>query len=326
MHPKLHADFLPGTIQGAVLIQKLHTGDLGVAGCVRRTGRCIRQIKYRLILRPLLMGVAQIQLNGLFNITDEDNLALIHDHAAVTEAANGAHIMGDVQNGSALLPGYVPHFVDALALEGHVAHRQHLVHDHNFAVQVGCHGEGQLDKHAAGIPLDGGVNKLPHLGKLDDILHFGVNFRLGHAQNRAVHIDIFPARHFAVEAGAHLQHGSHTAIEVDLPFRGSGDPAQQLQHGALASAVAADDAQSFPLVHRQIDAVEGHEGLAYQPLVGADEGIGIFPAPDSCPPALQIRCQGAAADLAQSVALFNALKAQGNFFCFHATHLLTPYP
>ena len=33
-----------------------------------------------------------------------------------------------------------------------------------------------------------------------------------------------------------------------------------------------------------------------------------------------------AADLAQPIALFYALQAQSNFFCFHSTRLLTPYP
>ena len=181
MHPDFHANFLPGTVHGTVLIQKLHTGDLGVAGGVGGTGRRFRQVKFRLILRPLLVGVAQVQLNGLLHVAHENDSALVHDHAAVTQAANSTHVVGDIENGSALLLGYVAHFVDTLALEGHVAHCQHLVHNHDFAVQVRRHGEGQLHKHTAGIPLDRGIDKLPNLGKLDDIFHFFVDFRLGHA-------------------------------------------------------------------------------------------------------------------------------------------------
>ena len=158
------------------------------------------------------MGVAQVNFDSLFYPAVEDDPSLVHDDAPVAKAADGTHIVGDIEHGSAVLLRHVPHFVQALALEGHVAYRQHLVHNHDLAVQVSRHGEGQLDKHAAGIPLDRGIDKVPNLGKVDDGFHFFIDFRLAHAQDGPVHVDILPAGHFAVEAGAHLQHGGNPAV------------------------------------------------------------------------------------------------------------------
>ena len=256
-------------------------------------------------------------MDGLFHIAFKHHLALIQHDTAVTELTDGIHIVGNIQNSASLLFGGSAHFFQTLFLEGHITNRQDFVHDHDLTIQVGCHGEGQLDIHTGRITLDGGINKLPHLGKFDDVLHLGIDLRLGHAKDGAVHIHIFPAGHFTIEAGTHFQHGSDAAIDVDHAFRRCGDPAQQLQHGAFAGAVAADDAQGFALVHRQIDAVERHKGLPHQPLGATDLAVGIFLAPDTGPPTLQIPLQRAAADLTQLVHFLDTGKPNGDFSVFH---------
>ena len=68
------------------------------------------------------------------------------------------------------------------------------------------HGEGQLDEHAAGIALDGCVDEVAALGKFNDLRQLCVDLGAGHAQNRAVHINVLAARHLVVEAGADLEH------------------------------------------------------------------------------------------------------------------------
>ena len=55
-----------------------------------------------------------------------------------------------------------------------------LVHDHNFAVQMGGNGECQFHEHAAGIALDRRVDKVADLGELNNFRHLGVNFGAGH--------------------------------------------------------------------------------------------------------------------------------------------------
>ena len=261
----------------------------------------------------------------LFHIAVKDDSALIQHDTSCTELADGIHIVGNIQNGSAFVSRRIAHSAQAFLLELHITHRQDLVHDHDFGVQVGGYGEGQFYIHAAGIALDRGVDEFPNLGKLDDVLHFGVDLRFGHAQNRAVEVYILPAGHLGVKARTNLQHGGNPAVDADFALGRGGDPAQEFQHGALAGAVAADDAQGFSLVNRQVDAVEGHEGPAGQTLIRADHGIGVFLAPDPGPPALQIRRQRTAADLAQLIHFLYSGKPDGNFSFFHSV-LLTPCP
>ena len=229
--------------------------------------------------------------------------------------------MADVQHRAALLIGGGTHPVQALVLEGHIPHRQHLVHNHNFTGEMGGHGEGQLHVHAGGITLHRGVDKLPDLGEVDDLLHAAVNLGPGHAQNGAVHIDVFPACQLAVEAGAHLQHGGHPAVDVDIPLGGGGDAAQQLEQGGLPRAVGADDAQALTGLHRQVHAVQGIEDVAGGRML-ADAAVRVLPAPLSGPPGLKVRLEGAPADGAQAVFLFHALHADGIGDGCHGGHLL----
>ena len=62
----------------------------------------------------------------------------------------------------------------------HLLEQMDLVHDHNFAVQMGGNGECQFHEHAAGIALDRRVDKVANLGELNNFRHLGVNFGAGH--------------------------------------------------------------------------------------------------------------------------------------------------
>ena len=90
------------------------------------------------------------------------------------------------------------------------------------------HGKGKFHEHTAGVALDGGVNKIAALGKFDDLRQFCIDFGAGHAENRAVHIDVLAACHFVVEAGADLQHRRHAAADFDFTLGGGGDAGEQL--------------------------------------------------------------------------------------------------
>ena len=190
------------------------------------------------------------------------------------------------------------------------------------------HGEGQFHKHAAGITLDRGVDEIAALGKFDDLRQLCVDLGAGHAQNRAVHIDVLAAGHLIVEAGADLQHRGHAAANSDLALGGGRDAGQQLEQGRFARAVAADDAQCLPLIDRQIHAVQRHKGLPKQPLIRADDGVRVLLAAHARPPALQVVRQRAAADLAEFVLLFQPcnLDDRAFFGCRHNTPSLRRYP
>ena len=85
--------------------------------------------------------------------------------------------------------------------------------------------------------------------------------RLRHAQDRAVHVDVFAAGQLGVEAGADLQQAGDPAAD-DGPAGGRfGDAAEDLQQRALARPVAADDADDLALVDLERDVLEGPEDI-----------------------------------------------------------------
>ena len=190
---------------------------------------------------------------------------------------------------------------------------------------MGRHAESQLDVHAAGVALDRGVDEVSDLGKLDDLVHLGVDLGAGHAQNGAIEVDILAARHLGVETGADLQHRGHAAVQVNIAGGRGRHVGQQLQQRGLARAVGADDAHGLALVDRKTDTVQRHKGGAHQPLVGANQGIGVFLAALAGQPALQVAAQCTAADLAQAVLFFDVLHADHQFLIFHAVPPVRPY-
>ena len=59
---------------------------------------------------------------------------------------------------------------------------------------------------------------------IDDVLDLGVDLTLGHAEDRAVHIDILASRQLPVKAGPDLKHGSNAAVQTDHAGSRRGDP------------------------------------------------------------------------------------------------------
>ena len=171
-------------------------------------------------------------------------------------------------------------------------------------------------------PLGRGVDEIADLGKGDDIGQLGVDLAAAHAEDRAVHVDILAAGQLPVEACAHLQHGADAAIEVDLALGGRCDTAEELQERRLSRAVGADDAHALAPGDGQVDAVQCPEALADQAAVRPHAGIGILPAPQPRPAALQLPLQGAATDGTETVALLHTGDADRKLL-FHR-HLLTP--
>ena len=66
--------------------------------------------------------------------------------------------------------GHVPHFPQALFLEGGIAHRQHFVDQQDLRLQVGGDGKGQAHLHPGAVMLEGGIDELLDLGKGHDFV------------------------------------------------------------------------------------------------------------------------------------------------------------
>src|SRR5665213_4072642 len=107
------------------------------------------------------------------------------------------------------------------------------------------HAEGKADIHAGGIVLDGGVEKLLDLGEGDDLVEFAFDLGVFHAEDGAVHVDVFAAAEFGVKSGADFQQRGDTTAKAGDAFGRLGDPAEKLEQRAFPGAVATDKAHDF---------------------------------------------------------------------------------
>ena len=96
----------------------------------------------------------------LLHVPIEDELSVIQHNAPIAKLPNCVHVMADIENRAAFCSRYVTHLIEALLLKGHIPDCQHLVHDHDLAVEMRRDRKRQLDIHAGGIALDRRVDKL----------------------------------------------------------------------------------------------------------------------------------------------------------------------
>ena len=143
------------------------------------------------------------------------------------------------------------HLSEALLLKARVADREHLVDDEDLRLEVRGDGEGQPHVHAARVALHRRVDELLDLGERDDLVELPADFRLAHAEDRAVQKDVLPAGQLGVKTGADLEQARHAPAQGDLAGRRRGDPRQDLQQRRFAGAVAADDADDLARAERR---------------------------------------------------------------------------
>jgi len=144
------------------------------------------------------------------------------------------------QHGPAFL-SHITHFPQTFLLKFGITYGEDLIDDEYLRLQMGGDGEGEADIHAAGVAFYRGIEVSFHLGKSDDFIEFLLDFRPGHPQDRSVEIDILPPGKLRVETRAHLQEAGDAALDCDPSRGGFGDAAEDLEEGALAGAVPADD-------------------------------------------------------------------------------------
>src|SRR6185369_15841941 len=101
--------------------------------------------------------------------------------------------------------------------------------------------------------LDRSIEEFLHLGKGHNLVELLPDLYLGHAENCAVQVDIFPPGQLGMEAGAHLQQACYPAVNADPSACGFGNAAENLEQRGFAGAVAPDDADPIALLD-----LEGH--------------------------------------------------------------------
>ena len=187
---------------------------------------------------------------------------------------DGGHVVADEQHRASLL-GHVAHLAQAFALELRIAHRQDFVHDQDLRLEVRRDGERQPQVHAGRIAFDRCIDELVDLGEINNLVEFAGDLGALHAEDGAIQEDILAPGQFGMEAGADLEQRTDAAVDPDLAFGGFGDARQDLEQGALACAVAPDDAQHLSLLHiegnivERINRVQRIRGGSLHPADGA---------------------------------------------------------
>ena len=153
------------------------------------------------------------------------------------------------------------------------------------------------------IALDRRVDELLAFREGDDLVELPGDLGLGHAENRAVQEDVLAARQLGMKTGADLQQAGDPAPHRDLTGGRRRHLGKNLEQGALARAIPADDAQHFPFSDVEAHVVERQELLADPASVVLlpDFEPRVRLAPHLRPPSGHIVLERGAADHAQPI-------------------------
>src|SRR5215469_11610087 len=171
------------------------------------------------------------------------------------ELQDRAHVMADEQNG-APTGCDIFHLPQTFLLEVGVADRQYLIDNEDFRFEMSCNGEGKPNIHARRVALNRRVEKFLDLREGDNLIKFTADFRAGHAEDRAIQVDILAPGQFRMKAGADLQQACDAPINCDPAFRRLGYAGEDLEESAFASAVSADYAQHLTALYLEADILE----------------------------------------------------------------------
>jgi hypothetical protein len=140
------------------------------------------------------------------------------------------------------------HLAEALALEGEVAHRQHLVDEEDLRLEMRGYREGEAHGHSARVPLDRRVEELLDLGESDDLVEAPVDLPSGEPEQNSVQVDVLPAGELAVEARPDLEQRADAAVERGAAVGRLRDARENLQERALAGSVPTDEGDRLALL------------------------------------------------------------------------------
>ena len=152
----------------------------------------------------------------------------------------------------------------ALFGKGGVADGEDLVDEHDLRFHVDGDGKAEARHHTRRIRLYGRVDKVAQFGKVEYVRKFCLDLFFGVAHDGGVEEDVLHPRGVAVEPRAQPQQGRDAPVKARIALRRLHDAGNDLQKGALAHAVAADERHRLPLVHLKADIFEADELFALQ--------------------------------------------------------------
>ena len=133
------------------------------------------------------------------------------------------------QHRSPLPFAHILHLANSFLLEFGIAYGEDFVHDEDFRLQERSDSKTETDGHTGAVTLNRRIDVFLTAGEIDDLIELAVNLLLGHTEDSAVHIDILPTRHLAMETCADLEQAGDTSACTDGTDGGSGNFAQQLE-------------------------------------------------------------------------------------------------
>ncbi len=151
--------------------------------------------------------------------------------------------------------------VEAFVGEAFIPDCEHFVHQQHVGIDVDGHRKSQTHVHPGRVRFHRGIDEFLELGELDDLVEAARDFLLGQAEHDPVDEDVLAAGDFGVKAGAELDERRDAAVDLDRTRRGLRDSGHQLEHRALAGAVAADHAERPPCGQGEGDVLHRRERL-----------------------------------------------------------------
>jgi hypothetical protein len=233
----------------------------------RCLGRVVRRLRGRLAVLPgqerLLAArhVREVRVHDALGVALVGLPALAQPQHVVAHLLHEAQAVRHQHDGLAA-PSELADLVEALAGEGLVTHRQHLVDQQDVRVDVDGHREAQARVHARRVGLDGRVDEALQLGEGHDVVEALLHLPAGETQHDPVDGDVLAPADLGMEAGAQLDEGRDAAAHHQAAARGPRDAGHQLQQRRLAGAVLADHAERGAGRDLEGHAVHRGEGLA----------------------------------------------------------------
>src|SRR5690606_714547 len=217
---------------------------------------------------------AVVGVERLLDGAVDHEAASVEIDAALAEARQLGLAVGHQHERAPLGEQVVDHLV-ALLLELAVAHRERLVDQQDRVGQPRDQRERQPDPHPGGVVADRGVDRVDHLlaGEGDDLVELVADLLLAQPVQRGDEVDVLPPREVAGEPGRQLDQGRHLAADHHLALVGLEHTGHEPQQGALARAVAADDAHRLPGVDPEGHVAQRPERLLLDPPAVAAEGV-----------------------------------------------------
>src|SRR5713226_10107922 len=118
------------------------------------------------------------------------------------------------------------------------------------------HRKREPHLHAAAVMLKRGINEFFDIGESHDFIELPVNLGLARAKDGPAQEDIFAASELRVKASPYFEQGSHAPADFGEAPGGFGHTGEDLEKGALARPVTADDSHHFALADLERDVLQ----------------------------------------------------------------------